>query len=154
MRILRRVRRVALSGTRPRSLANVMHAKMRDPRLAATSHAVPAEEAPMASRIRPTRPSPPAFLRLFRRESKSPPLPAHSWAMRARVSTTAEEPVWINHAADRARARDAYRAEQMEQREAEIERKKAHKEMWRHGKSDEEEWKEACHWRKGKMRLG
>jgi len=116
MRILRRVRRVALSDHGARSLRQVMAERMWNKRAGQTAAAVTRIDTP-----RP-RSSKSMFLRIFRRQTPRP-LDHHQqpWGLSGLTTSSGsgslerldDEPVWINKEADDARARDAARHQEM-----------------------------------------
>ena len=101
LRILRRVRRVALSGSEMTPLRRLMSSQAWDAALASLPHGAPTELAPVS--VSKSRTGSMLWNRLFQRRVLAE-------RYRGRFPS---EPVWINKQADVARARDAYRFQEM-----------------------------------------
>ncbi|ORY24946.1 hypothetical protein BCR39DRAFT_545311 [Naematelia encephala] len=108
VRILRRVRRVALSGNRPPSLSRLMRSRIWD-----------SSVAQIAAISDPSVPLSIPRSHLFHADFWNSKNRRNWWdkIFRRPGAGYDVEPVWINKQADQARARDAFRFQQMSERE-------------------------------------
>ena len=114
LRVLRRVRRVALSGKGPPSLGRLMSSQIWD------SSIVQLSQGPDPLSLRGRSKEDAGDILAMASEKRKTAFWDRIFRRKARRVPKGVEPVWINQAADAARARDALRAQQVEQRMAQL----------------------------------